>query len=162
MLLRKYVKEELFKDKEHKPSELDRSFYPLDRDITNHIHLAIARQKTSNIDQEELINRIEKWKAEDPNSSYFFRPYSWEDNATESEKNVNKNNLLFVHQEEWQKVLLQKYGQQLFLMDATYKTMKYNLPLFFLCEDQHRLCGCSTVCNTIRKCTSNRRGIVNN
>ena len=80
MLLRKYVKEELFKDKEQKPSELDRSFYPLDRDITNHIRLAIARQKTSNIDQEELINRIAKWKAEDPNSSYFFRPYSLENN----------------------------------------------------------------------------------
>ena len=62
MLLRKFVKEELFHCKEQKPSELDRSFYPFDNDILNHIRLAIARQKTSNVDQEELSVRIAKWQ----------------------------------------------------------------------------------------------------
>ena len=120
----KYVKEELFRDKP-KPSEIDRSFYPHDNDILNHIRLSIVRQKSSKIDQEELFSLIQKWKHEDPDSMFYFRPYSCSDN------NV-KENLLFVHQEKWQSILLQKYGN-LFLMDATYKTMKYDLPLFFLC-----------------------------
>ena len=124
LLLNKYVKEELFLGKQ-KPSELDRSFYPHDKDIINHIRLSIVRQKSSKIDQEELFNLIEKWKAENPDSKFHFRPYTCNDD------NV-KEGLLFVHQEKWQSVLLQKYGE-LFLMDATYKTMKYDLPLFFIC-----------------------------
>ena len=41
--------------------------------------------------------------------------------------------LLWVHQEAWQKDLLTKYGNTITLIDATYKTTKYELPLFFLC-----------------------------
>ena len=38
-----------------------------------------------------------------------------------------------MHQEKWQQSLLKRYGSELFLMDATYKTTKYSLPLFFVC-----------------------------
>ena len=43
--------------------------------------------------------------------------------------------LLWVHQNEWQKDLLVKYGNTitLRLIDTTYKTTKYDLALFFLC-----------------------------
>jgi len=41
--------------------------------------------------------------------------------------------LLVVHQECWQKELLAKYGNTLALLDATYKTTKYDLVWFFLC-----------------------------
>ncbi len=41
--------------------------------------------------------------------------------------------LLFVHQEDWQKELLSRYGNTVTLMDATYKTTKYSMPLFFVC-----------------------------
>ena len=40
---------------------------------------------------------------------------------------------LFVHQEGWQQQLLVKYGNTMTLLDATYKTTKYTLPLFLLC-----------------------------
>jgi len=40
--------------------------------------------------------------------------------------------LLFVHQTEWQRRLLRRYGSMC-LMDATYKTSRYALPLFFVC-----------------------------
>ena len=40
--------------------------------------------------------------------------------------------LLFVYQAKWQKRLLLKYGNELSLLDATYKTTRYALPLFFL------------------------------
>ena len=40
---------------------------------------------------------------------------------------------MFVHQEKWQRRLLLRYGSDLVLMDATYKTTKYAIPLFFVC-----------------------------
>ena len=44
---------------------------------------------------------------------------------------LSKNKLLFVHQTKWQKRLLNKYGNELTLPDATYKTTRYAFPLFF-------------------------------
>ena len=40
--------------------------------------------------------------------------------------------LLFAHQTAWQKRLMNIYGNKISLLDATYKTMRYELPLFFL------------------------------
>ena len=40
--------------------------------------------------------------------------------------------LLFVHQNANQKRLLHRYGNEICLLDATYKTAKYAIPLFFL------------------------------
>ena len=40
---------------------------------------------------------------------------------------------LYVHQSAWQKKLLQQYGNDTCLLDATYRTTSYALPLFFLC-----------------------------
>ena len=42
------------------------------------------------------------------------------------------NSFLFVCRSKWQKYLLQRYGNELILLDATYKTTRYLLPLFFL------------------------------
>ena len=36
--------------------------------------------------------------------------------------------LLFVYHAKWQKLLLLKYGNELSLLDATYKTTRYGLP----------------------------------
>ena len=41
--------------------------------------------------------------------------------------------LLYVHQEKWQRDLMQLYANNISLLDATYKTTKYDLSLFFLC-----------------------------
>ena len=35
-------------------------------------------------------------------------------------------------EQTWQKYLLQLYGSELIIIDATYKTTQYSLPLFFL------------------------------
>lgn len=40
---------------------------------------------------------------------------------------------LYVHQTQWQKALLQRYGNNISLIDATYKTTRYDLALFFIC-----------------------------
>ena len=45
--------------------------------------------------------------------------------------NVTQN-LLLAHQSAWQRYLISHYGNEIMLLDATYKTMRYELPLFFL------------------------------
>ena len=46
----------------------------------------------------------------------------------ESRRQPGEKNFLFVHQETWQQRLLRRYGDELVLMDATYKTTKYAIP----------------------------------
>ena len=42
-------------------------------------------------------------------------------------------NLLWIHQEQWQKELMCKYRNCISLIDATNKTTRYDLPLFYVC-----------------------------
>ena len=57
----------------------------------------------------------------------------------DSESSASGKTFLYVHQEPWQQRLLTKYGNILTLLDATYKTTKYSLPLFLLCTRSY--CG---------------------
>ena len=43
-----------------------------------------------------------------------------------------ESRLIFVHQTKFQSRLLERYGNSVGLLDATYKTTKYLLPLFFV------------------------------
>lgn len=45
---------------------------------------------------------------------------------------TGESRLLFVHQTKFQSRLLERYGNSICLLDATYKTTKYSLPLFFV------------------------------
>ena len=47
-------------------------------------------------------------------------------------KLVSTASSLFVHQLANQKRLLEKYGKEICLLDASYNTTKYSIPLFFL------------------------------
>ena len=121
-----------------------------------------VRQKLSQIDQVNLEEHIKQWMAEDPSRKFYMRPCTvteeellkekkkkpndGDDEEDEDEINVEEllikvssrdviakqKKFLYVHQEQWQRVLLVKYGNNVSLMDATYKTTKYNLPLFFI------------------------------
>ena len=55
-----------------------------------------------------------------------------DDSIKRSSKSTGSQTLLFVHQEKWQQDLLSKYGSDLTMIDATYRTTKYDIPLFFL------------------------------
>lgn len=63
---------------------------------------------------------IENWKKENPDDQFFFRP------------KTDNNHFLYVHQSPAQQRLLSRYGHELCLLDATYRTSRYALPLFFL------------------------------
>ena len=54
------------------------------------------------------------------------------ESETAEDENNFEDTLLWIHQEKWQQELLTKYGNDISLMDATYKTTKYELPLFFI------------------------------
>lgn len=110
------------------PSEDNRAFYPTDKDIQNHIHMAKKACQLSNFDQENFHLKVEEWRKNCSTSLHYFRPYSDGD-----ESGNNKQSLLWVHQEKWQQQLLTRYGNIICLLDATYKTTRYELPLFFLC-----------------------------
>ena len=45
---------------------------------------------------------------------------------------MHETRLLFAHQSKFQKRMLKRYGNSIYLLDATYKTTKYSLPLFFV------------------------------
>ena len=42
-----------------------------------------------------------------------------------------EESLLFVYQNGWQRRLLEMYGNEMIMLDATYRTTRYALPLFF-------------------------------
>ena len=106
----------------------NRKYYPTQQDLRNHITKAISAHKYSKDDQESLKIKVQEWEKQG-DGKFFYRPRSSQD--TDEKASIVK--FLFVQQEKWQQNLLRRYGSNLVLMDATYKTTKYALPLFFVC-----------------------------
>ena len=154
--LREYITNDLFCDQEL-PSAINRRFFPTARDLRNHIYMAMVRNRFSSCDQANVASQVSEWKKQCPKDKFFFRPYAGretEENLEPPEpcKNINNDNeyadngddeveithshcqqsLLFVHQTDWQRQLLTKYGNNICLLDATYRTTRYSLPLSFL------------------------------
>ena len=100
--------------------------------------------------------KVDEWKSRYEQDKFYFRPHLHKDSheddieqnsEIESEMNdegkeesvyltrhrasSDGKTLLFVLQSAWQRRLLQRYGH-VCLLDATYKTTKYALPLFFV------------------------------
>ena len=97
------------------------------------------------MDQKNLGGLVQKCKSENPKDSFLYRPHSTktapndcnqnQDVDTISDDDLEKSTqtLLFCHQTCDQRHLLTRYGNQMCLLDATYRTRKYDLPLYFLC-----------------------------
>jgi hypothetical protein len=92
------------------------------------------------VDQENAEKLIKEQQELSSESHYHFRPYQLKNSANSSKTKLNgleaadfETTLLWVHQEAWQQELMLKYGNTVSLMDATYKTTRYDLPLFFIC-----------------------------
>ena len=109
------------------------------------MYLATVRLRFSKIDQVNLEQKVKEWKKERPCDHFMFRGYGEAlqdpvpNSAFEEDKDevkvsgiTSKRKLLFVHQAVWQKKLLAKYGNNICLLDATYRTTRYALPLFFI------------------------------
>ena len=122
---------------EQKPELTNRAYFPTTTDVRNHIYKAQRACQLSKLDQENLQLKTELWEKQAPTSLFHFRPYksavpdSEECHSAEQENSFVQM-LLYVHQEPWQQQLLKRYGNTISLMDATYKTTKYELALFFV------------------------------
>ena len=122
LTLKDYVQLVLLRDEDITVDQCNTTYYPELQTIADHIRLALRVQRYGKLDQAALAELVEKWKG-DPNRFVHFRPQT---------ETIEDSPFLFVHQEQWQKRLLNLYGQKIVFLDATHKTMKYALPLFFL------------------------------
>ena len=68
-----FVKNELFRS-ENPLSRLRRRFYPRKKDLRNFMSNALVMQRSSKIDQENLLNLVERWGEEDLSTKFFYRP----------------------------------------------------------------------------------------
>ena len=155
-LLKICVRNDLF-DNHNLPDVRNRRYFPSVSTIRAHMVAARRKMQLSLIDQEALLEKVKIWEQEDASVKIFFRPKSTqvenekndvdpkvdddeiEDNNVEDdeqeikfEKGESTQSLLFVYQAEWQRRIFQRYGGEMLLLDATYKTTRYVLPLFFL------------------------------
>jgi len=104
------------------------------------IYRARLSETFSCIDEDNLVEKLKVWSERLPDQSFYFRKCvnsSESDLQVDSDGNIlicsrGKTGLLFIHQTAWQKKLLAKYVG-LCLLDATYRTTRYAVPLFFLC-----------------------------
>ena len=131
------MKEVISKQLEITPDYTNRSLFLTDNDISNHVHLAKRALAFSKLDQENLNQHLKQWQKNGNGHNAFFRPYVSKTTPSSSE-NISdeqefEQTLLLVLQEEWQKHILERYGNTISLIDATYKTTQYDLPLFFIC-----------------------------
>ncbi|XP_041432707.1 uncharacterized protein LOC121398128 [Xenopus laevis] len=120
-----FVLKELFLGLEL-PEETRRRYYPTRKDLANLMYKAKSEGHDSTLDQENILDLIEQWKMQNPNDIIFCRPSCC---TTENKHQT----FLFCYQKDWQQRLLTIYGNHITLLDATYRTTRYALPLFFLC-----------------------------
>lgn len=136
-----FVKNQLLAGKSLPSRVFNRRYFPTRRDIINITYAARLADMHSTVDQENLLVKIADWSSEaEQDSQFYFRPYTESDSGTSCDaedddvviQSGGRSGLLLVHQTSWQQRLLQRYGSMC-LLDATYKTTRYAVPLFFLC-----------------------------
>ena len=148
--LKIFVKNEIFGEK-NLPNATNFRYYPRPKTIRNHMVHSKRKLLYSMIDQECLAKKVDEWRREDPSRNIYFRPKASssgdpapaeDDNSDISSdeedlediriSDYSCDSLLFVYQSSWQRRLLLRYGNELALLDATYRTTRYAIPLFFL------------------------------
>ncbi|XP_078340406.1 calcium-responsive transcription factor-like [Crassostrea virginica] len=87
----------------------NRRFFPLDKDIKNHMDIAINSLRFSKDDQLNLETLVESWQESNSEDSFFLRT-SYD---TTSQGDSPSEDFLFVHQTAWQRHLLDLYGRDL-------------------------------------------------
>ena len=123
------------------PQVLNRRFYPSREDIRKIVYREKKRLMEGKLDQERLREKVLEWTEENSENVVFYRPKSTE------EAEHGGDRFMFLFQSEWQRRLLAKYSNKMVFLDATYRTTKYALPLFFLCV--HTNCGYFVVASII-------------
>jgi len=111
------------------PKTTNRRFYPSRQDLSGLMHRFRRTQLRGLLDQEMVQVQVSDFIERNPLDTWHFRPST---SNAEGDDDIAQR-LLLVHQTEWQRRLLCRYGQELVFLDATYRTTRYAIPLFFLC-----------------------------
>ena len=154
--LNNFVKNELFKG-ETPPPSYRRRYYPKRKDLDYYISKAKLENRLAKMDRDNIEQLIAKWQTSTDHSFYFrkraevtsctktqdFADHSRQCAELENEEDdidddeepepqplKTEQTLLLCYQTKEQKRLLLKYGNDMCLLDATYKTTRYALPLF--------------------------------
>ncbi|XP_063343130.1 uncharacterized protein si:dkey-31c13.1 isoform X1 [Pelmatolapia mariae] len=117
--LAQFVTAELFKGASPPPASR-RRYYPSEKDLRN-IMAKVKDQARHRIDQVNLKGLFEEWCAATPEDKFHLR------------LRTEDASFLFCHQTLWQMRLLRLYGADVCVFDAAYRTIRYPLPLCFLC-----------------------------
>lgn len=128
-LIEQFVRRDIFSG-QRCPSWTNRRFFPSQKDISNIIYSAKMIAMKSKFDQENLQANIDDWRRERPEDKFEFCASTVNADEEESE---SSSGFFFLYQSSWQMRLLNLYGNELCLLDATYRITKYSIPLFFLC-----------------------------
>lgn len=112
---------------EHSTEYNNKRFHPDTKTICDHMYLSQTKHLRSKNDQENLQARVTEFSIKLPNDKFHCQLRI---ESVDKKEEVQK--FLFAYQSENHRRLLQMYGD-IFLLDATYKTTRYALPLFFLC-----------------------------
>ncbi|XP_071124047.1 uncharacterized protein [Mytilus edulis] len=126
-LLEQFVRHEIFAG-EKCANWTNRRFFPSQRDISNFVYAAKLKGLKAKYDQENLMAHVDEWQKDRPEDKFLF---SGSDVNTED--TGDSTGFFFLYQSTWQQRLLNLYGNEICLLDATYRTTKYSIPLFFLC-----------------------------
>jgi len=110
------------------PDPNDRAYFPTLDDIRNHMNQAQKTLKLSLVDQENVSMKTAEYHKLSPETKIHFQPFTKPNDSDIA----SGTELLWVHQEPWQQDLLIKYDNTVSMIDATYKSTKYDLPLFFI------------------------------
>ena len=111
------------------PANTNRRFFPSRDDIRKMIYRRRVKNLRGLLDQEFLQQKINVWQEERPTDCWFYRPSA----SGDDEEGTEEQSFLLIYQSVWQKYLLDRYGSDLVFLDATYRTTRYAIPLFFLC-----------------------------
>ena len=105
----------------------DSRFFPSVATLRRLRGRTLRDSRMSHVDQDAVRRRTEKYARQDPNGHYHFQA-----SGTNSK-------FMVVYQTAEQRRMLRLYGRDIIMLDATYKTQQWGLPLFnILVRDNHR------------------------
>ena len=105
------------------PKPTNRRFYPSRADLAGLMYRRRRATLQGRMDQDVLEDKVSSFSRDKPDELWVFRRSTGDGTQT----------LLLVHQNAFQKRLLVRYGNELTFVDATYRTTRYAVPLFFVC-----------------------------
>jgi len=119
--LHQFITHDLFAGKPL-PPPTDTLYWPTSKQILSCLYPVQQRMRSGRNDEDTVRDMIHSW-TEDPEFHAHIELSLRDDSA----------GVVMLHQSRWQQRMLALYGQAICLLDATYKTTWYDMPLYFLC-----------------------------